>query len=344
MYKKNIERKITKPKVNIGVIILILFIGIFSYRVINILKHNNERGGFAYVQILNFGMPLIESQIYDEAAYAENNLSVKAVCLEAVGLSRIDNFFIVNNEVNYYKQGFSSEEEIQTLALNSFNINDSTVAKLDKDSSAVDDSLKKTLDQSKVEVLIYHTHTTENYAEAGGDTLDENYSVVGVGNVVTKELEEKYGIAVIHDKTNHSVSYNNSYDRSNETVSRYLQKYGDFKMVIDIHRDSVANKSAVTTNINGESTAKIMFVTTKNSTKYSKNQALVDELYNKANELFPGLTKPTYTYNRGINGFNLGLSDGSLLIECGSDNNTSAESQASGRYIARLIAEHINKK
>jgi stage II sporulation protein P len=344
VYEKKLKTKITRPKVNIGVIILILFIGIFSYRVMNILSNTNERGGFAYVQFLNFGMPLIENEIYDEGAYAENKLSISAVCLEAVGLSNIDNFFIVNNEVNYYKQGFSSGTDTPTFTLNSFNINDSTVAKIDKSSNAGNDSLKKTLDQSKIEVLIYHSHTTENYAEAGGDTLDENYSVVGVGNEVTRELEENYGIAVIHDKTNHSVSYNNSYDRSNETVSRYLKKYGDFKMIIDIHRDSIANKSAVTTNINGESAAKIMFVTAKNSTKYSKNQALVDELYNKANELFPGLTKPTYTYNRGINGFNQGLSDGSLLIECGSDNNTSAEAQASARYIARLIAEHINKK
>ena len=289
-------------------------------------------------------MPLIESEIYDEGAYSENNLSVKAVCLEALGLSNIDNFFIVNNEVNYYKQGFSEGSDVKALVLNPFNINDNTVLKVDNNSNASDDSLKKTLDQSKVEVLIYHSHTTENYAEAGKDTLDENYSVVGVGNEVTRELEENYGIAVIHDKTNHSVSYNNSYDRSNETVNRYLQKYGNFKIIIDIHRDSVANKSAVTTNINGESLAKIMFVTAKNSSRYSKNQALVDELYNKANVLFPGLTKPTYTYNRGINGFNLGLSDGSLLIECGSDNNTSAEAQGSGRYIARLIAEYINKK
>jgi len=338
------KRKATKPKLNIGVMILILFIGIFSYRVINILSNNNERGGFAYVQILNFGMPLIESEIYDEGAYSENNLSVKAVCLEALGLSNIDNFFIVNNEVNYYKQGFSEGSDVKALVLNPFNINDNTVLKVDNNSNASDDSLKKTLDQSKVEVLIYHSHTTENYAEAGKDTLDENYSVVGVGNEVTRELEENYGIAVIHDKTNHSVSYNNSYDRSNETVKRYLQKYGDFKMIIDIHRDSVANKSAVTTNINGESLAKIMFVTAKNSSRYDKNQALVDELYNKSNVLFPGLTKPTYTYNRGINGFNLGLSDGSLLIECGSDNNTSAEAKGSGRYIARLIAEYINKK
>lgn len=345
MYEKKLTRKVIRPKINIGVIILVLFIGIFFFRVINILSNNNERGGFAYVQLLNFGMPIIENEIYDEGAYTENNLSIKAVCLEALGLASIDNFFIVNNEVNYYKQGFIPDSDVKTLSLNSFNINDSTVAKIDKNSNASDNSLKKTLDQSKVEVLIYHTHTTENYAEAGGDTLDENYSVVGVGDEVTRELEETYGISVIHDKTNHSVSYNNSYDRSYETVSRYLQKYGDFKMIIDIHRDSVANKSAVTANINGESLAKIMFVVAKNSSRYSKNQELVDELYNKANVLFPGLTKPIYSYNRGIsNGFNLGLSDGSLLIEVGSDNNTSAEAQASGRYIARLIAEHINKK
>ncbi|MDS0524069.1 stage II sporulation protein P [Clostridium sp. SHJSY1] len=363
MYKQNIRRKDVKQNINIGVIILLIVLSIFSYRVINILRNSKERGGFAYVQLLNFGMPIVENQIYDEGAYAENKLSIKEVCLEATGLKNINCFAIVNNEVSFFSQGFKPNDKIASTGISPFEINDSSIVKVDnnenkttndsgsnnqnrvdtKASPAYNPKLKKNLDNSKPEVLIYHSHTTENYAETGGDTLDENYSVVGVGSEIGRILEEDYGISVIHDKTNHSVSYNDSYSRSNETVNRYLKKYGDFKMIIDLHRDSVENKSAVTANINGENVAKLMFVTAKNSTRYGKNSALADELMNNANTLFPGLAIKILTYNHGINGFNEGLSDNSMLIECGANINSSAEAKGSAKYIARLIAEHVNK-
>ena len=41
---------------------------------------------------------------------------------------------------------------------------------------------------------------------AGSDTEQEDFSVVGVGDVLAKELEEGYGISVIHDKTIHDTS------------------------------------------------------------------------------------------------------------------------------------------
>lgn len=349
MYGEVLGKQKVKPRLNIGVGLFIILIGFFAYRVLFVLSSSTERGGFAYVQLLNFGMPIVETEIYDEGAYAENNLSITTVFMEALGLSNINNFAIVNTELSIYKQGFNEDKTDlksntnKNVSLNSFTINENTVMKTEGNSYSlpVSDDLKKTYDPSKVEVLIYHTHTTENYAEAKGDTLDENYSVVGVGDVIAKELEEKYGIAVIHDKTNHSVSYNDSYARSNETVNRYLQKYGDFKMIIDLHRDSVDNKDSVTANINGENVAKLMFVTTRNSTRFAANEALAERMLNRSNTLFPGLTKKIYTYNRGINAFNQSLSDNSILIECGANVNTSAEAQASGKYIARLIAEDL---
>lgn len=357
MYNQTCGRKAVNQEMNLVVIILLVLIGIFSYRVINILSSNKERGGFAYVQLLNFDMPIVESSIYDEGAYLENKLSVKRVCYEALGLSNINALAIVKNETPFYKS--EGDESLKSVvASNSFNpfkLDDDSVSKFENTESgegqsmattaaAYDSSLKKQLDPSKVEVLIYHTHTTENYAETAGDTTDERYNVVGVGDAIADELQNNYGIATIHDKTIHCISYNDSYKRSNETVSAYLNKYGDFKIILDLHRDSVDDKSAVTANINGENLAKLMIVTTRNSKRFNKNQALAEEIFNKANELFPGLTRKIYTYNRGMNAFNQGLSDGSILIECGANVNTSEEAQKSGRYIARLLAEHINRK
>lgn len=350
-------RKAVNQEVNLVVIALLVLISIFSYRVIKILGSNTERGGFAYVQLLNFDMPIVENTIYDEGAYLENKLSLKRVCYEALGLSNFNAVAIVKNEVPFYKinEDYNLTLTSTSEIFNPFNLDEGSISKyesIDNQSggrtavttAAYDPSLKKQLDLSNVEVLIYHTHTTENYAETAGDTTDARYSVVGVGEAIADELQNKYGIATIHDKTNHCVSYNDSYKRSNETVSAYLKKYGDFKIIVDLHRDSVEDKSAVTANINGENLAKLMFVTTRNSTRFNKNQALAEEIFNKANELFPGLTRKVYTYNRGMNAFNQSLSDGSILIECGANVNTSEEAQRSGRYIARLLAEHINRK
>lgn len=354
MYKQMSGKKDIDHDINLVVIISLIIIGIFSYRVINILKNSNERGAFAYVQLLNFDMPLVESSIYDEGAYVENKLSVKRVFYEALGLSNINALGIVKNEVPFFKAdddvGLSSI--VTKTHINPFNLDESSISKVEQQqepgtavaTAAFDPSLKKEFNPSQVEVLIYHTHTTENYAETAGDTTDERYNVVGVGDAITDELQNNYGIATIHDKTIHCVSYNDSYKRSNDTVSAYLNKYGDFKVIIDLHRDSVDNKSSVTANVNGENVAKLMFVTTRNSKRFSKNEALAEEFFNNANRLFPGLTRKIYTYNRGMNAFNQSLSDGSILIECGANVNTSEEAQRSGRYIARLIAEHINRK
>lgn len=358
-------RRSSSSQVNYIMVIFFAIIVFFSIRVITVLKNSSERGGFAYVQLLNLGIPLVENEVYDEEAYAENKLSLKNVCIEAAGLNHLDKLKVISNEVALYSpnmingtdlKAYSESNEsvnneavktMSTMDISSFNLSENAISKVQAGSSAskaYDPSLKKVLDPTKVEVLIYHTHTTENYAESSRDTLDERYSVVGVGNVIEEELENNYGISVIHDKTNHSVSYNDSYKRSNETVNSYLKKYGDFKMIIDLHRDSVVNKASVTTNINGENVATLMFVTAENSSRYPKNKALAEEMFNKSNKLFPGLVKKIYTYHRGINAFNESLSDGSMLIECGANVNTSAEAQTSARYIARLIAEHINRK
>ena len=211
--------------------------------------------------------------------------------------------------------------------------------------------LKKELNQSKPEVLIYHTHTGEGYSETKNFTDDSNHNVVGVGEIITKELEENYGISVIHDKTVHDVSYNDSYNRSRDTVKKYYDKYGDnFKLVIDIHRDGIDKKKATnrtkdlfTVNINKQSMARIMFLNTRGSSKFSSNEKMRKKLYNIANSLYPGLVT-SETWNRGINLLNQDILSNSILFEVGSNINTSKEAMTSAKYIARVIAEYINGK
>jgi stage II sporulation protein P len=348
--KCNINKRIkikVKPNLNIGVVVLILLISILFIRVGNVLKDNKERGAFAYVQLLNLGMPIIQSQVYDEGTYAENKLSLKNVCFEVLGLNNISYKGIIQNEISFF-YNIDNNDTKSTFTFNPFQVSEDSISKLptnndSKNTQIYNPSLKKEIDKSKPEILIYHSHTTENYNAAEPESSDENTNVVGVGDVLSNELEENYGISVIHDKTDHCISYNDSYTRSGETVDKYLKQYGDFKMVIDLHRDSVEDKSVTTTQVYGMSASKIMFVNAKNSTRYDKNKELTDKVFNKTAELFPSLPIKILTYNRGKNAFNQSKSDGCLLFEIGSHTNTPEESKVTAQCMARVIAEILNK-
>jgi len=346
--KNEINKKIkAKPNINIGIVVLILLLSIFFIRIGNVLKDNKERGAFAYVELLNLGMPIIQSQVYDEGTYAENKLSLKNVCIEVLGLNNFSYKGIIQNEISVF-YNIDDNETKSTFTFNPFQVSEDSISKLpanndSKNTQIYEPSLKKEINKSKPEILIYHSHTTENYNAAEPESSDENTNVVGVGDVLASELEENYGISVIHDKTDHCISYNDSYTRSGETVDKYLKQYGDFKMIIDLHRDSIENKAITTTEVYGMSASKIMFVNAKNSTRYDKNKELTEKVFNKTSELFPSLPTKIFTYNRGKNAFNQSKSDGCLLFEIGSNTNTPEESKVTAECMARVIAEIINK-
>lgn len=347
----------SQNKFKMGFLIIVVVIVLFAVRFVGVLNKYSERGGYFFVQLLNFSMPVVETHGFDKGAFVENQISVKKVLGETLGLGNISTFGIIGSEISLYNNPvvndgnsksniFSFLKPFQLNEDSIVKLTDEEIAQLNQVSPAYNPNLKKTLDSSKPEVLIYHTHTTEGYSVGNGryDTTNEDLNVVGVGDVLAKELEENYGISVIHDKTIHNSSYNESYINSGETVQSYLDQYGDFKLIIDLHRDSAA-KELCSVNINNQDLARIMYVTAQNSPRYEVNRALADEFAAKTQALFPGLLRnsPIYEYDSGQHyGFNLGLSDNVLLIEDGSTTNTAQEARLSGKYIARLVAEHIN--
>jgi stage II sporulation protein P len=203
--------------------------------------------------------------------------------------------------------------------------------------------LKKKLNTSKPEVLIYHTHTSEAYEPAdGGFTRDNNLNVCAVGSLLQEELQNNYGIATIHDTAINDMNYLQSYSKSAITLDKDLKKYKNFKVIIDMHRDSGLNKKDITTKMNGENVAKMMFVMTASNPHSSKNMALANKLMDISNTLFPGFCKGIFTYEHGINYFNQNKSNAAVLIEVGSNINTIDEAKASSKYFARIIGQYIN--
>lgn len=220
-------------------------------------------------------------------------------------------------------------------------------------SNLINNDLKQTLNKSNPRVLIYHSHTTESYKASDGDTskntfnANEALNVVAVGDVIASQLETKYGISVIHDKTVNNVpDYNSAYTNSGINLDKYLKKYGDFDLIIDLHRDGVLSKNVLKTKINGEYAANFMFVVTRQNPRYAKQKKLVDSMVGISNKLFPDLINPQEIHyaDWGFNFYNQNRSNNAVLVEVGDNNNTIAQVKNTGMYLSRIFAEQLNGK
>lgn len=355
IYKKKENKSMSFNGGNsVGTIAIITILLImFLLRSIGVLKNNQVALGYTYTQILDLTMPVVKVHNYDENKDDHIDFSFKDIFFRTLGIRGVSAYDIIVKEISIFNKAIKNYSQIDVMkSFTPFSLKSNSILKrteeelkeLNKISAAYDERLKKPLDNTKKEVLLMHTHYIENYSEASGLTTDTNYNVVGVGEVLAKELEEGYGISVIHDKTNHSVSYSDSYKRSNETLKKYLDEYGDFKLIIDLHRDGVSNKDAVTVKLNDENLAKLMLVTAVNSSRYEANQKLADDMFAIGSNLFPGLMKNTFIYDPGALAINSSLSDNTLLFEVGADVNETMEAKRSAKYIARIIAEYLNDK
>ena len=353
---RNVKHK-KKRKFTIGYFILLMAVVIFIIRALVVIRSHNERGGLAYVQLLNFSMPIVEEQIYDSTAYRENSIGIKRVVEEALGIRNINTYSVIGSEISLFSglniEGNDKTSKSPFSIFTPFEVDEESIAKMTEDnikelsavSEAYDTSLKAKLEPSDFKVLIYHTHTREGYAEVNGASENEDFSVVGVGNVIESELEEGYGVSVVHDKTVHDTSpYEESYYRSEVTVQRYLDEFGDFDLIIDLHRDGGPKKADVTTTIDDKNLAKLMFVTSKSSPNYNEMIKKVNTMIEFSNTLFPTLLRREglYEYNGGSNKFNQMLSPNSILVEFGANVNTAQEAKLSAKYLSRIIAEYLN--
>jgi len=84
-------------------------------------------------------------------------------------------------------------------------------------------------------------------------------------------------------------------------------------------------------------------VMAKKNPHFASNMKIANFLEAESNKLYPGLCHGIDTsYNYGMTYFNEDLSNNSILLEVGSDINTTTEANATAKYIARLIAEYLN--
>lgn len=327
------------------------------------IKENSD--GTRFVEALYYSIPfmkVVNSSKSDTPSEGE----FKDKLLYILGINVADPLSVIGKEVAYLNTGAvgntQADSGTEGEGLQPYRLSDGEVA-LDNTGgdngnntddisnlpnrivNVYDPKLKKKIDTSKPEVLIYHTHTSESYKPVeDGFGYDENYSVCGVGDALKNELENNYGIAVIHDKTVNDTNYLQSYSKSAATLDKDLKKYKDFKLIIDMHRDGSLNKKANIIKMNGENATKIMFVTASSSSRYKKNIVIVNKLVDISNKLFPGFCRGILNYPHGVNSFNQNKSNNAILIEVGANINSADEAKSSAKYIARIIGEYINSK
>lgn len=203
------------------------------------------------------------------------------------------------------------------------------------------------------QILIFHTHTSEGYADSRGGVAED--TVVGAGVLLAKELRENYGYNVIHEttvfdrKADGSDDRNNAYNNALPVITGILEQYPSIEVVIDLHRDSGEARTSV---INGVSTAKVMLFNglcrTKDGpiTYYSNpnlqgNLAFSLHLQITGNELYPGLMHRIYLKSYR---YNMHLKEKYLLVELGTHKNTVAEAKAAMIPFAETIATVLSQK
>ncbi|MGI6095847.1 MAG: stage II sporulation protein P [Lachnospiraceae bacterium] len=263
---------------------------------------------------------------------AEVNVQTEAQpVMEDIPLEKFQDYdFVINSYFTVDQTTTISSEQLNGTAL-------------------VTKDLRMTTTADQPQILIYHTHSQEAFADSrDGETAD---TVVGVGEYLTSLLQDTYGYQVIHvtdvfDVVDGSLDRSKAYSIAREKISRILEENPSIEVVIDLHRDGVAENRHLVTDLNGKPTAQIMFFnglsrTTKNGDISSlpnpyieDNLAFSLQLHLMADKYYPGLARTIYL--KGYR-YNLHLRPKSLLVECGAQTNTVEEERNAMEPLADIL-------
>lgn len=212
------------------------------------------------------------------------------------------------------------------------------------------------IDQKKKgpKVLIFHTHSQEDFVDSVKG--DPNTSIVGMGKYLAKKLNA-LGIETMHhdgvyDLIDGKLDRSRAYEFSETGVREILNQYPSIEVVIDLHRDGIAEDKHLVTEIDGKQTAKIMFFNGLSRTKtngdiaYLKNPYIQDNLsfslqMQLASErMYPGFARRIYL--KGYR-YSLHMMPKSLLIEAGAQTNTVEEMKNAMDLLANILNDVLVK-
>lgn len=199
------------------------------------------------------------------------------------------------------------------------------------------------------QILIYHSHSQEEFIDSVPG--DPSTTIVGVGDYLTTLLQDTYGYNVIHvtdtfDIVDGKLDRNKAYTYAQERISQILEENPSVEVVIDLHRDGVAEDKRLVTNIDGKETAKIMFFNGLSRTNQNgeisylpnpyiqENLAFSLQMMLEAKRYYPDIARTIYL--RGYR-YNLHLRPKALLVECGAQTNTVQEEMNAMEPLADIL-------
>lgn len=314
-----------------------------------------------------------QAQTADEIQQTEMTLPNETVTVEAISeVNKMEETEMPETEA--LQTNAETEAEIQEAAVrgvtdslreqlrdfdyllgNYFTVDGGTTADaelLDAD-ALLDEDLRMERDPDVPQILIYHTHSQEAFADSReGEAAD---SIVGMGDALAEELREKYGYNVIHDTSVYDLvdgvlDRSAAYDYARASVEQILQDNPTIEVIIDLHRDGVEGQKFVT-EIDGRPTSMIMFfngISRNNLDEplywlqnpyINQNLAFSLQLQLKARDQYPGYTRNIYLKAER---FNLHLRPRSLLIEAGTQLNTVEEERNAMIPLADLLDQVLS--
>lgn len=217
----------------------------------------------------------------------------------------------------------------------------------------MDLSLEKAADAEGPQILIYHTHSQEEYLDFHDG--NKNATVITAGDYLT-ELLQKKGYRVIHDTTTYDLQggeldRSKAYNYALEGISGILQTYPSIQVVLDVHRDGVPDDTHLVSEINGKQTALVMFFNGTSETPdgpiaylpnpcRTGNLAFSFQLKLCAEARYPGFTRKIYL--KGLR-YNQHLRTRSALIEVGAQTNTLEEALYAMEPLSELFCQVLGE-
>ena len=199
------------------------------------------------------------------------------------------------------------------------------------------------------QILIYHTHSQEEFIDSVSG--DASTTIVGVGSYLAQILKEDYGYNVIHvtdtfDIVDGKLDRNQAYSYAQERISQVLEENPSIEVIIDLHRDGVADDQRLVTDLNGKQTAKVMFFNGLSRTRQNGEISYLPNPYIQDNlafslqmmlaceKYYPDFARTIYL--RGYR-YNLHLRPKTLLVECGAQTNTVEEEMNAMEPLADVL-------
>ncbi len=199
------------------------------------------------------------------------------------------------------------------------------------------------------QILIFHTHSQEGFTDSVEG--DDSTTILGVGDYLTKLLTEQYGYNVIHDRSVYDyvdgkLDRSKAYTYAENGIAAILEENPSIDVVIDLHRDGVAQDTRLVTQIDGKQMAKVMFF---NGISYSNAVGNIGYLKNPYRDdnlamslqmhLLGEAYYPGYLRNIYVNAYRYCLHERgkSMLIEAGAQTNTFDEVKNAMEPLADLL-------